>query len=131
MTTGALKIAAKPIADANISATRYVYDSGTGTFLKCRPALKFIKGPIPYEWQRRANSLPGKAGQVGLALWFLSGVRKSKIVKVTNEAEKLSGCVRQTFSRGLASLEESGLVLVTRNPGQKPLVEILQEVDNS
>lgn len=112
--------------DTSIPVTRFVYNAGTGAFIETKPSVKFIKGPIPFDWIQRANSLPGKAGQVGLALWFLSGVKQSKIVKVTSEAETLAGCVRQTFAKGLSELEKAGLISVARNPGQKSTVEILQ-----
>jgi hypothetical protein len=61
-----------------------------------------------------------------MALWFLSGVKQSKTVKVTAEAETLAGGVRQTFAKGLSELESAGLISVIRNPGQKPTVQILQ-----
>ena len=110
----------------SIPVTRFVYDAQACTFIETKPSVKFIKGPIPFDWLQSANSLPGKAGHVGVALWFLSGVKQSKIVKVTSEAETLAGCVRQTFAKGLSELEKAGLISVRRNPGQKPTVEILQ-----
>lgn len=112
--------------DAAIPVTRFVYNVETSAFIETKPNAKFIKGPIPFDWLQSANALPGKAGQVGIALWFLSGVKQSKIVKVTSEAETLAGCVRQTFAKGLVELEGAGLISVTRNPGQKPTVEILK-----
>lgn len=121
-----LKLTENQTTDAAIPVTRFVYKAETGAFIEAKPSVKFIKGPIPFDWLRSANALPGKAGQVGIALWFLSGVKQSKIVKVTSEAETLAGCVRQTFAKGLSELEGAGLISVTRNPGQKPTVEILQ-----
>lgn len=108
----------------NIPTTRLVYDPGSGLFTERKATPKFIKGPIPFDWLQTANALPGKAGQVGIALWFLAGVKKSRIVKITAEAERLAGCVRQTFAKGLAALEAAGLVAVERKPGQKAIVEI-------
>ncbi|MDZ7655706.1 MAG: hypothetical protein U0997_07150 [Sulfurimicrobium sp.] len=108
-----------------IPATRYVYDPSRALFSERKATPKFIKGPIPFDWMQTANALPGKAGQVGIALWFLAGVKKSKTVKITSEAERLAGCVRQTFAKGLAALEVAGLVAVERKPGQKATVEII------
>jgi len=34
---------------------------------------KFLKGPIPLEWLRRASHLSGKAIQISVCLWFLKG----------------------------------------------------------
>jgi len=107
-----------------IPTTKYVYDPGKGQFAESSPTKKFIKGPIPFYWLQTANTLPGKAGQVGIALWFLAGVKKLKTVKITAEAQRLAGCTRQTFAKGLTALEEAGLVAVERKPGQKPTVEI-------
>lgn len=121
-----LKQNAKQSSDAAIRVTRFVYNAETGKFAESKPSIKFIKGPIPFDWQQKANSLPGKAGQVGIALWFLSGIKKSKVFKITAEALLLAGCVRQTFAKGLTELEDAGLISVKRNPGQKPIVEILQ-----
>lgn len=108
----------------SIKTTRYIYNPESDSFTKKEPLRKFIKGPIPFDWQQTANTLPGKAGQVGIALWFLAGVKKLKTVKITAEAQRLAGCTRQTFAKGLTALEEAGLVTVERKPGQKAVVEI-------
>lgn len=108
-----------------IPATRYVYNPDTSQFTARAITKKFIKGPIPFDWLQTANALPGKAGQVGIALWFLVGVKKSSTVKITAEAERLAGCTRQTFAKGLAALESAGLVAVERKPGQKSTVTVL------
>ena len=40
----------------------------------------FIKGPIPLAWMKAVAMLPGKSLHVGLALWYLAGVKKTKTV---------------------------------------------------
>ena len=36
----------------------------------------FLKGPIPIGWLMKASALPGKASQIGVALWYLSRAPK-------------------------------------------------------
>jgi hypothetical protein len=36
-----------------------------------RRGQKFLRGPIPWDWLSVASRLPGKALQVGLAIWHL------------------------------------------------------------
>jgi hypothetical protein len=47
----------------------------------------FLKGPIPGAWLTRVFAMPtrtsGRALRVGLALWYLVGVKKSRAVKPT------------------------------------------------
>ena len=38
----------------------------------------FIKGPIPLAWMMAAAMLPGKSLHVGLVLWYLAGLKKTK-----------------------------------------------------
>ena len=44
----------------------------------------FLKGPIPIGWLMKASALPGKASQIGVALWYLSGLRKNSTVILAN-----------------------------------------------
>lgn len=108
-----------------VSSNSPVIPSGTP-----RPPVKssgnlFIKGPIPFDWLARANTLPGKAGPVGLALWFLSGLRCSTTVQLTYQVGILAGCRRQAIYEALKQLEQDGLITVIRRPGARPIVTIL------
>lgn len=87
-------------------------------------AQRFILGPISFDWMQKANALPGKAGAVGLALWFIKGVKRSSTFAATAEAEALAGCSRQAFARGLDALESRGLISIVRRPGARPRVTI-------
>lgn len=117
---------AKQHSDMAIPVTKLTYNTGTSTYTESKDTPKFIKGPIPFKWQQAANALPGKAGLVGLALWFLFGIKKSKNIKITAEAMKFAGCTRQTFASGLRALEVAGLIAVERKSGKKPTVKIIQ-----
>lgn len=118
--------AAGTIADAQIPVTRLAYNPKSESHAARAPTKKFIKGPIPLDWISRANALPGKAGAVGLALWFLAGVRKSQTVKLTGEVEKIARCGRKAVYAGLAALEGNGLVFITKRSGARPVVTIRQ-----
>lgn len=114
------------VANAQIPVTCFAYNKETESHTARAPTRKFIKGPIPPDWISRANALPGKAGAVGLALWFLAGVQKSQTVKLTGEVEKIAGCGRKAVYAGLAVLGEAGLLVkVERRRGARAVVEII------
>lgn len=104
---------------------RLRYNADTGTHEETAPVEKFIKGPIPLDWISRANALPGKAGAVGLALWFLSGVQGSRTVKLTGEVERIAGCGRKAVYSALRALEFYGLVKSVNQRGARAVVTIL------
>ena len=93
-----------------------------------RPRLSapFLKGPIPLDWLQRAARLSGKALHVGNALWFRSGIERSRTVKLTNVLLQQFGVDRHAKARALRQLEAAGLVAVSRKPGRSPMVTILE-----
>lgn len=99
---------------------------------QCPPRHKagewFLKGPIPGSWLVRVFSLPartsGRALRVGLALWYLAGVKKSRIVKPTWDTWRRFGLSPDAGRRGLVNLERVALVAVDRQPGCCPVVTI-------
>jgi hypothetical protein len=108
----------------NIPSKRLTYNRETGTHEVRVPVKKFIKGPIPLDWIARANALPGKAGAVGLALWFLVGVQGSRTVKLTGEVKRIAGCERKAVYRALDALQTANLIICFRRPGARPIVEV-------
>ena len=112
--------------DADLGAVkRLVFNARTGTHEARAQVDRFIKGPIPLEWITRANALPGKAGAVGLALWFLVGVKCARTIRLTGEVERIAGCNRKTVYQALAALEGAGLISVTRRSGARPTTTII------
>jgi hypothetical protein len=89
---------------------------------------KFVRGPIPLDWLRRAAELPGKALAVGVALWFLRGCRKRTTVKLTRRTLDRLGVGRKPGYRGLQALEKAGLVRVRRQQGKSPVVTICDTI---
>lgn len=108
-----------------VAVKRLAYNPNTGKHEPRAPTEKFIKGPIPLEWITRANNLPGKAGAVGGALWFLVGVQKSRTIKLTGEVEQIAGCGRKALYSALVALEGAGLVTVERKLGARAVVTIV------
>ena len=96
---------------------------------KSTPTHKpFLKGPIPLYWLRAASELPNRALAVGILMWYLRGLEKSpKDLVLTNKRAALFGLSRYTKGRALRELENAGLVIVRRRPGQCPRVTIIQE----
>jgi len=90
-----------------------------------RQGEKFLKGPIPWEWLTEAAKQPGKAFQVGIALWFLAGIKGSRTVALSGSVLEDFGVNRYAAYRGLKVLEDAGLVSAKRHPGRNPLVTIL------
>jgi hypothetical protein len=87
---------------------------------------KFLKGPIPLDWLRMAAMQPGKALHVALALWFWAAVKRSAQVAFSMSwLDVTFGVNRYSGYRGLAALEEVGLVSVVRHRGRKPTVTLL------
>jgi DNA-binding MarR family transcriptional regulator len=88
-------------------------------------SVPFLKGPIPIAWLNVAAKLPGKTLNVGIAIWWLAGMSKTTAFKLTGKSLNQLGVSRDAASDGLKRLEECGLVLVKRSPGQRPTVQIL------
>ncbi len=80
---------------------------------------------IPLSWIRQATGLPGKASAVGLVLWYLSGVLKSKTVKLTRLRLSRFGLLPETGRRGLHALERAKLVGVKRSGNKSPTVTLV------
>ena len=98
----------------------------------------FIKGPIPLMWLVCALSLPGKTINVGLALWYWSGILKNRTFKFTNHMCQAFGIIRdrnkqvirfgiprQNKLRSLRRYEKAGLITVKWHKHKAPEVTIL------
>lgn len=69
--------------------------------------------------------MPGKAFNLGIAICWLANMANSKKVKLTGRALGYVGISRDATSDALKRLEDNGLILVKRSPGQRPTVQIL------
>jgi len=90
----------------------------------------FLRGPVPLEWLARACKLPKSAVAVGLALWFLRGVRGNHgPVKVTSAVRRVMQLTNEQARRGVHALSEAGLVRVVKGGrGHCAVVEIVDRV---
>ena len=86
---------------------------------------KHLRYPIPIDWLAAAARLPGRSLHVGVALWVAYGVVNSRVVPLPNVSGLRFGLDRNAKYRGLAWLEQAGLVTVQRKLGRAPMVTIL------
>jgi len=83
-------------------------------------------GPIPLDWLSLAGTQSGKALHVGIVLWFLAGITKSRQVALSESwLRKQFGISRYAAYRALKALEGARLVSVTRHQGRKSIVTLL------
>ena len=96
-----------------------------------RPGIRehYLRGPIPLEWLCQAASLPGRSLHVGVALWYLAGLTRSRTVPLSNNLGYRFGLDRNSKYRGLDWLEQAGLITVERKLGRAPVVTILRSPD--
>jgi DNA-binding transcriptional ArsR family regulator len=88
---------------------------------------RFLDAKIPLCWISRACRLPGKALEVALAIWFLTGLRHSvRDLKLTSAVVERFGVSPPAKSRALTRLEKAGLIRADRRQGKNPLVTILK-----
>lgn len=92
---------------------------------KPRLSGNFLKGPIPIAWLMKASALPGKASQIGVALWYLRGLRKNDTVILANDLLEQFHVSRKAKYRGLKALENVGLIAVEGRKDRNPSVTIL------
>ncbi len=91
----------------------------------------FLKGPIPMRRVQKAGQQSGKALHVAIELRFWSGIKKTNVIKLSITNLERLGVKRNSAIRGLAALENSGLVSVERHAGRKPIVTILEARENN
>jgi hypothetical protein len=87
---------------------------------------RFLKGPIGLRWLTAAACLPGRALQVGVAVWFMAGVQRSQTVRLAPKLLSEFVANRHAGYRGLRALEAARLVRVVRRAGAAPEVTILE-----
>ena len=111
-----------------LSLTRHPDAPKRGKAPRHKSGEHFLRGPIPMDWIGAAARATGhgRGFKVAIALWYLSGLnRQSKTVKLSGTVLRDMGVERHAGYRGLAALEQAGLVSVERRSGQSPIVSIL------
>jgi hypothetical protein len=112
--------------DSEPLVTQSVRSRTLKTSTKTRSVAAFIRGPIPLGWLEQAAKIPRRnAVLVGLVLFYLAGLKKDRHgLVLTVKRCKPFGLERKSVQRGLADLEKSGLIRVSRAAGQSPRVDI-------
>jgi hypothetical protein len=78
------------------------------------------------DWVGAAATLPGKTLHVGLAVWFLSGLRNRTDVSPESWVLEQFGIHERAWLSGIQRLEAAGLLRVQRRgPGRRAVVTIL------
>jgi len=90
-----------------------------------RRTRPFLRGPVDWPSSVVAMALPGRAFAVWIALWQLAGLTGTRRVKLGYRRLPFT---RWTVARGLATLEEAGLVLVERRRGRMPVVTLPPDI---
>jgi len=111
-------------AEAGCCDFKRIYFRGPNTTSKENLDKRFIKGPIPLEWLLTASKLPGKSLEISMVLWFLKGVTKNHTVKLSGKLVRSFGVSRSTLYRGLAEMENAGLISIQRKKSRSPMVTI-------
>jgi hypothetical protein len=114
--------------DRDIPVKRVRLNALTGEYADAPLTEPFLKGPIPMAWLKSAAELPGKAFQLGIAIWWLRPMSKSENFKLTKKALDYVGISRDATYDALKRLEARGLIRVQRSPGRRPIVGILTPV---
>jgi hypothetical protein len=86
---------------------------------------KFIAGPIDVPWVCQAGRLGVTALLVGLALWYLRGLRRSNTFELSNLMVREWGVLPDAKARALRKLEKAGLITVERRGKRSPLVTLV------
>jgi DNA-binding transcriptional ArsR family regulator len=90
---------------------------------------EFIKGPIDVAWVRQAAQLGVTALLVGLALWYVKGLRRTDSFIISNLMVAEWGIQPDAKSRALRKLEKAGLVSIERRGKRSPLVSLVVNVN--
>lgn len=115
--------------DGAIAVTRLRYSATDNALIMAPPTTEphggaklFIKGPIPLEWLSAVARLPGKCINVAMAIQWLMGMGGGKPVKLTKRALRSLNVTDDTTSDCLRRMEQAGLIYVTRQSGQRPVI---------
>jgi hypothetical protein len=90
-----------------------------------RTSKLFLKGPIPFDWLKVANSLGGSTGIIATGLWLYVGLTNSKRFKIDSKLDQFAGVTRQTRQNALQKLQQAGLVQIIQSHGAYPFIEVI------
>jgi hypothetical protein len=86
---------------------------------------RFLAGPVPWSWLTVASRLPGQALQVGIVIWHMVGLTRTRTVRIPPKLLRECGVGRHAGYRALKALEAVRLVeQVVRSRGQAAVVTV-------
>jgi hypothetical protein len=85
----------------------------------------FIAGPLNVNWLSQARKLGVSALWVGLALWYLRGLRKSNKFVVSNRMMESWNVEADAKRRALRKLQRAGLILIEPRERRSPVVTLI------
>jgi DNA-binding transcriptional ArsR family regulator len=98
---------------------------------KCRRASsvggKFIAGPVDIFWLSEARKLGVTALWVGLALWFLRGLKRSDSFIVSNLMMQELDVQPDSKARALRKLEKASLITIEQRGKRSPRVTLVRQ----
>jgi hypothetical protein len=86
-------------------------------------------GPIDVAWVRQAAQLGVTTLLVGMALWYLKGLRQTNSFIISNLMVAEWGVQPDAKRRALRKLEQAGLVSIERRGKRSPLVSLVINVN--
>ena len=86
----------------------------------------FIRGPIRFSWVALASQLPGSCLIVAMAARFLRSRYPRKSSWSVAEIGWRAGLEERSARQSLQALSEAGLISLSRKPGCKPALAILE-----
>jgi len=84
---------------------------------------------VPLSWLETAAKLPGKCLHIGVTLWYLAGVQKTKTVALGNSQLEKLGVDRNAKCRCLKAMQGAGLIAIDQQPGRNPMITILNAAE--
>lgn len=85
----------------------------------------FLRGPVRWGWLADAGQTPGRGLHVAIALLVQAGIERQPTVRMRRRFVRSMGVDRHAETRALASLEQAGLIEVTRHRGRRPVVRLI------
>ena len=85
----------------------------------------FIKGPLPLDWFRAANTCGRRSLAVAAMIWFAAGLQKSNPIKLSRAILAELSIPPRTAKEVLERMQAIGIVSVEFHRGRSPLVTIL------
>ena len=89
------------------------------------PGERFLRGPIPMEWLKRAVGCGRRAEAVAVLLWYAAGYQRRNPVKLTPQVLSELSVPPRAAKDILQKMADRGLVHVEFHRGRSPVVTLV------